>query len=140
KVEAMTAEQQVEADAATALAASPVPELRRLAVTASDAEVVITGRVPSFYFKQLAQETLRSLVGERRLVNRVEVENGAPAATAAPADDGVDRLTLTPEWREYLADVKWVNDEYNAGRWQPYAGEYIAVVCKQLIGHGPDLL
>ena len=143
----MTMEQQVEVDAATTLAASPVPELRRLAVTASETELVITGRVPSFYFKQLAQETLRPVVGERRLVNRVEVvgssANGPASPAAAPAastDDGVDRLQLTPESWELIADWKWVDEEYNAGRWGPYAGEYIAVVRKQLVGHGPDLL
>jgi hypothetical protein len=34
---------------------------------------VITGRVPSFYFKQLAQEAIRPALGRRRLCNRVEV-------------------------------------------------------------------
>ena len=81
----MTMEQQVEVDAATTLAASPVPELRRLAVTASETELVITGRVPSFYFKQLAQETLRPVVGERRLVNRVEVVGSSANGPASPA-------------------------------------------------------
>ena len=40
------------------LSASPMPELRRLVVVASDHEVVITGRVSSFYLKQMAQESL----------------------------------------------------------------------------------
>lgn len=56
-----------------ALSVSPIPHLRRLRVTASEHEVVITGRVPSFYLKQLAQETVRTSVGPRRLLNRVEV-------------------------------------------------------------------
>ena len=55
------------------LTTSPLPQLRRLVVTVSDAEVVITGRVPSFYFKQLAQETLKPTIGRRRILNRVEV-------------------------------------------------------------------
>ena len=46
---------------------------RRLVVTVNDAEVVITGRVSSYYMKQLAQETIRSTVGDRRLLNNVEV-------------------------------------------------------------------
>ena len=46
----------------------------RLVVTVSDAEVVITGQVPSFYFKQLAQETLKPSAGLRRILNRVEVD------------------------------------------------------------------
>ncbi len=52
---------------------SPVAHLRRLTVTENDAEVVITGRVPSYYLKQLAQEALRHTLGARRLSNRVEV-------------------------------------------------------------------
>jgi osmotically-inducible protein OsmY len=55
------------------LTASPLPQLRRLIVTVNDGEVVITGRVTSYYMKQLAQETVRPIVGERRLRNRVEV-------------------------------------------------------------------
>ena len=55
------------------LTTSPLPQLRRLVVTVSEGEVVITGQVPSFYFKQLAQETIRPSVGRRRILNRVEV-------------------------------------------------------------------
>ena len=55
------------------LTASPLPQLRRLVVRATDDEIVITGRVSSYYMKQLAQEALRPTLGERRLINRVEV-------------------------------------------------------------------
>lgn len=55
------------------LTASPLPQLRRLVVTVSGDEVVITGRVTSYYLKQLAQEALRPAVGRRKLLNRVEV-------------------------------------------------------------------
>ena len=55
------------------LTTSPLPQLRRLVVTANDSEVVITGRVSSYYMKQLAQEALRPALGARRLFNRVEV-------------------------------------------------------------------
>jgi len=58
---------------ADALTASPLPQLRRLVVTVSEQEVVITGRVPSFYFKQLAQEAVKPTIGPRRILNRVEV-------------------------------------------------------------------
>jgi len=58
---------------AEALTCSPLPQLRRLVVTVSEVEVVITGRVPSYYFKQLAQEAVRPSLGQRRLRNRVEV-------------------------------------------------------------------
>lgn len=57
----------------TVLNHSPLAHLRRLVVTVSEAEVIITGKVPSYYLKQLAQETVRPTLGERRLLNRVEV-------------------------------------------------------------------
>jgi hypothetical protein len=47
--------------------------LRRLAVQETDAQVVITGSVSSYYLKQLAQETIMPLLGERELSNRVLV-------------------------------------------------------------------
>jgi hypothetical protein len=59
-----------------ALTRHPIPQLRRLVVIETEAEVVITGRVASYHQKQLAQEALRPTVGGRRLVNRVEVGSG----------------------------------------------------------------
>lgn len=56
------------------LTSSPLPQLRRLVVTTNEREVVITGRVSSFYFKQLAQESIRPSIGCRRILNRVEVK------------------------------------------------------------------
>jgi hypothetical protein len=58
---------------AVVLTTSPLPQLRRLMVTATDHEVVITGRVTSYYMKQLAQEAVRASIGTRRLLNQVEV-------------------------------------------------------------------
>lgn len=49
------------------------PALRHLEVLESDAEVIITGCVATYYLKQLAQETVRPALGDRRLVNRVVV-------------------------------------------------------------------
>jgi hypothetical protein len=60
-------------EAAAALTTSPLGQLRRLVVTASDTQMVISGRVSSYYLKQMAQETVRPLLGERTLLNRVEV-------------------------------------------------------------------
>jgi hypothetical protein len=71
----MSGSPMLASEPANALTASPLPQLRRLVVTVNDSEVVITGRVPSFYFKQLAQETIRPAIGPRRLRNRVEVVN-----------------------------------------------------------------
>ncbi len=63
----------ISSELADVLTSSPLPQLRRLVVTANEREVVITGRVPSYYLKQLAQEALRQAIGGRRLFNRVEV-------------------------------------------------------------------
>ena len=60
---------------ADALTCSPLPHLRRLVVTVSEAEVVITGQVPSYYLKQLAQEAVRPSLGRRRLRNHVKVSH-----------------------------------------------------------------
>lgn len=59
--------------AAQALRHSPIPALRKLRVEEADGTVVITGSVPTFYLKQLAQETVRPLVGPCPLQNRVAV-------------------------------------------------------------------
>lgn len=56
-----------------ALDQSPQPLLRRIAVEESAEEVVISGSVPSYYLKQLAQETIRPHIGCRRLRNRITV-------------------------------------------------------------------
>jgi hypothetical protein len=56
-----------------ALDESKIPALRRVVVEECTATVVLTGVVPSFYMKQLAQETVRGLCGQRLLVNRLEV-------------------------------------------------------------------
>jgi hypothetical protein len=52
---------------------SALPALRKLCVEESDAVVVITGSVSSYYLKQLAQETVMPLLGPRELFNRVKV-------------------------------------------------------------------
>lgn len=62
-----------------ALANSPIGQLRRLIVIENDAEVIITGAVSSYYFKQMAQETIRGAIGKRRLLNHVEVYFGEAA-------------------------------------------------------------
>ncbi len=60
--------------AALTLRHSPIPALRRLMLEETDAEVVITGSVSSYYLKQLAQETVMPHLERRRLLNRVVVE------------------------------------------------------------------
>jgi hypothetical protein len=69
----MNAYSTLRAEPTEVLTISPLPQLRRLVVTVSEEEIVITGQVSSYYMKQLAQEALRSTLGERRLLNLVEV-------------------------------------------------------------------
>ncbi len=48
-------------------------ELRRVQCDVEHGSLIIYGRVSSYYLKQLAQEFLRSLAGEYRIVNHLEV-------------------------------------------------------------------
>jgi hypothetical protein len=59
--------------ALAALRESPIPALRRLEVEETEITVTITGSVPSYYTKQLAQETLMPLLAGRKLLNHVAV-------------------------------------------------------------------
>ncbi len=52
---------------------SSLPDIRHLDVEENEFEVILTGVVSSYYLKQLAQETIRGALGERRLRNRVIV-------------------------------------------------------------------
>lgn len=62
------------ASAAQVLRESPLPQLRSLDVAESDHEVVLRGRVYSYFQKQMAQESVLPLLGERRLRNLVTVD------------------------------------------------------------------
>ena len=59
--------------AQTALAASPIHELRALRVEQQNGALVISGTVSSFYHKQLAQEVVRAVCREIALINSVHV-------------------------------------------------------------------
>jgi hypothetical protein len=52
---------------------SKIQALRCVAVEETETTITLTGTVPSYYLKQLAQETVLPLCEKRRLVNRVEV-------------------------------------------------------------------
>jgi len=58
---------------------SPILALRRLSLEETDSAVIIRGNVATYYLKQLAQETLRPVLPDRRLVNRVAVVEDAPS-------------------------------------------------------------
>lgn len=59
--------------ATDALRESPIVALRRLIITETERSVVIQGTVPTYYLKQLAQESIMPLLEGRALVNRVSV-------------------------------------------------------------------
>ena len=48
-------------------------ELKRLLCEVENEAIILRGQVSSYYLKQLAQESVRSLAGFHRLVNRLEV-------------------------------------------------------------------
>jgi osmotically-inducible protein OsmY len=56
-----------------ALRQSPIPALRHLQVEETEREVVLSGSVATYYMKQLAQEAVMPLLGDRMLQNRVLV-------------------------------------------------------------------
>ena len=58
---------------ARALRASGFPPLRQVTVAARDGAVALLGRVPSFFLKQMAQETARTVPGVRGVVNGLDV-------------------------------------------------------------------
>ena len=62
------------ARAQRALESSPVFGLRSLQVQCGDEALVITGRVASFYHKQLAQEIVLAIAGSTIVLNQVRVE------------------------------------------------------------------
>jgi len=59
--------------AESALTTSPVFALRGLHVVQSGGRLLISGRVRTFYHKQLAQESVRHVANGYRLVNSVKV-------------------------------------------------------------------
>jgi hypothetical protein len=69
----MTTSTLEQSQAVLALRQSPIPALRKLSLDESDEALVISGSVPSYYLKQLAQEAVIPLLAGRQLHNRVAV-------------------------------------------------------------------
>jgi hypothetical protein len=59
--------------AQSALASSPIYELRDLQVEQREGSLLISGAVSSFYHKQLAQEVVRSVCQGIDVVNAIDV-------------------------------------------------------------------
>jgi hypothetical protein len=56
-----------------ALSKSRIRELRQLVIRLEDNQVVVRGKVSSFYRKQLAQEMIRCELGDIDVVNEMQV-------------------------------------------------------------------
>ena len=69
----MNVQDSVEPVAAMALRQSPISALHNLEVSAEGEVIVLTGKVGSYYYKQLAQETVVSVAGDREIVNNIRV-------------------------------------------------------------------
>ena len=69
-----TSVQDVRPRAQSALASSPIYELRDLKVEQHQQTLMISGAVSSFYHKQLAQEVVRSVCTGIELINSIRVE------------------------------------------------------------------
>ncbi len=65
---------KVQRRAQAALAKSPFYELRELHVEQRDDALWISGCVSRFYHKQLAQEAVRSVCADMRVINSIRVE------------------------------------------------------------------
>ena len=68
-----TSEQAAEKAATDLLANSSIRELRELRGDETDTQLRLSGRVSSFYHKQMAQESVRRVTEGRQIVNRVLV-------------------------------------------------------------------
>ncbi len=66
---------EIHYEAQTALRTSPIYDLRKLQVEQVDEMLLISGKVGSFYHKQLAQEVVRLVSGDYRVVNQINVES-----------------------------------------------------------------
>lgn len=71
----MNSTSQIVLDAAHALKRSFYPALRRLRVEDAEGTLIVSGRVSTWFLKQIAQETIMPVRGSLRLENRVFVEN-----------------------------------------------------------------
>lgn len=67
-------DEDTEERAKIALQASPIHALRTLRVTRDGESLIIEGRVPTFYYKQLAQEAVRAVAREHAVINRIDVD------------------------------------------------------------------
>ena len=61
--------------ASSVLSRSPVRDLHRIRVDGKADHLKLSGKVRSYYHKQLAQETVRGVARGMRLVNQIQVKS-----------------------------------------------------------------
>jgi osmotically-inducible protein OsmY len=66
--------EDIECRAKAALSTSPIYVLRELQVKRIDDALILSGRVDTYYHKQLAQEVVRAVSGGLNLVNSIIVD------------------------------------------------------------------
>jgi len=71
---ASTIVENVQTRAQAALSSSPFYELRELRVDQRHETLIISGIVSSYYHKQLAQEVIRSVCRDTKVINKIRVE------------------------------------------------------------------
>jgi hypothetical protein len=80
--------------------------LRDVSSVARGGVVYLCGRLPSYYFKQLAQELAAGVDGVRRVINRIEVvtagQRPAVGRDRAPTEAGVSPSGSVGIYREEL--------------------------------------
>jgi osmotically-inducible protein OsmY len=67
--------EELQPRAQAALVSSPFYELRELQVEWRDDALRLSGSVSSYYHKQLAQEVVRSVCSDTRVINSIRVEH-----------------------------------------------------------------
>ena len=76
-------------EAKSALQTSPVFALRSLDVEQVDDNLLLSGRVSTFYYKQLAQEVVRSVANGMGVVNSVKVVERTSRRASVSVDEPV---------------------------------------------------
>ena len=74
------ADRELEKRVMSFLEAKHVPGLRHLEVKAADGVVKLSGKVYTFYEKQLCNQCCRRVAGVRQLINEVDVIGAMPGA------------------------------------------------------------
>lgn len=61
---------------------TPYPVLRNVSCELREGRLILRGRLPSYFLKQMAQATLAHVAGSHRIVNAIEVPPREPAGRA----------------------------------------------------------